>query len=215
MQIFDAASLSDDDFSQILSFLRAGGVIGFPTDTAYGLGADASNEDAVRSIFEIKGRSETKPILLLVNSLKMAAGVAHIPEIARSLAETLWPGPLTMILPASKHVATIVTAGTNGVGVRWPDAPFANRLTGALGKPVTATSANRSGKPAAASATEVRAQLEGDLEMLVDGGILPAPGGSTVLDLTHDRPVLIREGPVSFRRLQELLAGKIRRADGA
>jgi L-threonylcarbamoyladenylate synthase len=105
-----------------------------------------------------------------------------------------------------------LTAGTGGIGVRWPDSPFANRLVGAFGKPVTATSANRSGMPAAASADEVRTQLEGQLEMLVDGGTLPAPGGSTVLDFTQKPPVLLREGPVSFQRLSELLGGKIRRS---
>src|SRR5262245_42155368 len=110
MLIFDAASLSDDDFNQILSFLREGGVIGFPTDTAYGLGADASNERAVRRIFEIKGRPESKPILLLVDSLDMASRIATVTEPARRLAAQVWPGPLTMILPASDAVSDAVTA---------------------------------------------------------------------------------------------------------
>ena len=212
MQIFDAANLSDDDFNQILEFLREGGVIGFPTDTAYGLGADASNESAVRRIFEIKGRPERKPILLLVDSLVMAARIARMSKLARTLARRLWPGPLTMVLPAMSVVSETLTAGTGGIGVRWPDAPFASRLVGAFGKPVTATSANLSGMPAAASADEVRTQLEGQLEMLVDGGTLPAPGGSSVLDFTQKPPVLLREGPVSFQRLSELLGGKIRRS---
>ena len=118
-----------------------------------------------------------------------------------------------MVLPASNAVSEALTAGTGGIGLRWPASPFANRLVRALGRPVTATSANRSSMPAATSVDEVRAQLEGQLEMLVDGGRLPAPAGSTVLDLTREPPVLLREGPVSFQRLSELLGGKILRSE--
>src|SRR5215470_11667004 len=110
MQLFDAASLSDGALRQILSFLRAGCVIAFPTDTAYGLGADPFNEKAVRRIFEIKGRPENKPILLLVNSVAMAESVAYVSKKARALAERFWPGPLTMILPAHTAVPVSVTA---------------------------------------------------------------------------------------------------------
>ena len=148
MQLVDAASLSDGGLEQILSFLRAGGVIAFPTDTAYGLGADPFNEGAVRRIFDIKGRSESKPILLLVNSIAMADSIASLSGRALALAERFWPGPLTMILPARSSVPNIVTAGTNTVGVRWADAPFAQRLIGAFQLPITATSANRTGLPA-------------------------------------------------------------------
>ena len=211
MQIFNAARLSERDFNQILSFLRAGGVIGFPADTAYGLGADASNESAIRRVFEIKGRAETKPVLLLVNSIEMAERLATVSEVARLLAARFWPGPLTMVLPSRSTVSRMLTAGSDSIGVRWPDAVFALRLIGGLGMPVTATSANRSGMPAAATADEVRSQLEGRLEMLIDGGTLPFPGGSTVLDLTGESPVLLREGPVSFNTLSEVLQRNIRR----
>ena len=205
MQVFEVASLTDAGFTQILSFLREGGVIGFPTDTAYGLGADASNESAVRKIFEIKGRPETKPILLVVDSSAMAERMAELPDAAHVLAAKLWPGPLTLVLPARAHVSTVLTAGTGGIGVRWPEAPFATRLANALGRPVTATSANRSGMPAAVTAAEVQTQLEGQLEMIVDGGTLPVRGGSTLLDLTQDPPALLREGPVTYDAIKEIL----------
>jgi L-threonylcarbamoyladenylate synthase len=205
MQLFEVSSLSDAGFNQILSFLRRGGVIGFPTDTAYGLGADASNEMAVRKIFEIKGRPETKPILLVVDSIAMVEGIAAFSDAARALAATFWPGPLTLVLPAERNISPVLTAGTGGIGVRWPDAPFATRLANALGRPVTATSANRSGMPAAVTAAEVRAQLEGQLEVVVDGGTLPVRGGSTLLDLTQDPPVLLREGPVSYDAIKRIL----------
>jgi L-threonylcarbamoyladenylate synthase len=210
MQIFNAASLTDRDFDQILSFLRAGGVIGFPTDTAYGLGADPWNEAAVRQIFKIKGRPETNPILLLVNSFEMLEQVAFIPKDVHELTEIFWPGPLTLILPAKERtVLSSVTAGTGTVGARWPAAPFALRLIDALQKPLTATSANRTGMGAAITAEEVRFQLHDRLDMLIDGGRLPARSGSTLLDLSVDPPVLLREGPVSLEALQEALKGRI------
>jgi len=216
MRTFDAANLSGRDFDQILSFLRSGGVIGFPTDTAYGLGADPFQDSAVRRIFEIKGRPDGKPILVLVDSMDMLQQIvdtSRISSTARLLANRFWPGPLTMILPAleseSQNVSRLVTAGTGTLGVRWPVAPFATRLIRALGRPITATSANKSGQPSTARAEEVQAQLGLDLEMLIDGGVLSSPLGSTVVDLTQVRPVIVREGPVSRAALTEALNGNI------
>ena len=205
MQLFDAASLSDRGLEQILSFLHGGGVIGFPTDTAYGLGADPFNPAAVQGIFEIKGRAETKPILLLVDSLEMASRVAHLTPQAVELAERFWPGPLTMILPARPIVPAVVTAGSSTVGVRWAKAPFAQKLIRGFGKPVTATSANRAGLPSAVTAGEVREQLEGLIEILIDGGTLPARSGSTLLDLTQKPAKILREGPIGIHDLSDVL----------
>src|SRR5690242_10056249 len=118
MQVFNAAGLSVRDLEQILSFLRAGGVIGFPTDTAYGLGADPWNESAVREVFRIKGRAETKPLLLLVNSLEMMRRLAAPPNRLNELADAFWPGPLTLILPALPNIqSSPVTAGSGAIGV--------------------------------------------------------------------------------------------------
>lgn len=205
MQLFDAASLSDGALQEILSFLRAGGVIGFPTDTAYGLGADPFNEAAIRRIFEIKGRPENKPILLLVNSIAMADTVAHVSDRALALAERFWPGPLTMVLPARAVVPASVTAGTGTIGVRWGGAPFADRLLGALAQPITATSANRTGMPTAVTAAEVQDQLLGYLDLLVDGGELPSRTGSTLLDLTEMPARLLRAGPITEAELSDVL----------
>ena len=216
MQTYDAANLSDRDFEQILSFLRAGGVIGFPTDTAYGLGADPFQESAARRIFEIKGRPDAKPILVLVDSMNMLNQIVDystVSETTELLANRFWPGPLTMILPVrksdSENVSRLVTAGTGTIGVRWPLAPFATRLVRAFGKPITATSANKSGQQSTASADEVRAQLGMDLEMLIDGGVLTSPLGSTIVDLTQRHPAIVREGPISRKALEEALSGNI------
>ena len=205
MQLFDAGTLSDGALEQILSFLRAGGVIAFPTDTAYGLGADPFNDRAVRRIFEIKGRPETKPILLLVNSMEMANRVVTFSDRATALAERFWPGPLTMILPARASVPSVVTAGTGTVGVRWADALFAQRLITAFDRPITATSANLAGRPSTVNVTEVCEQLGESIDMIVDGGTLPARGGSTLLDLTSTPSRLLREGPIAEAELRDVL----------
>jgi L-threonylcarbamoyladenylate synthase len=205
MQLFDAATLSNGAFEEILTFLRAGGVIAFPTDTSYGLGADPFNESGVRRIFEIKGRPEDKPVLLLVNSVEMARSVAFVSDKALAVAERFWPGSLTLILPARPNVPSLVTAGTGTIGIRWARAPFAERLLAALDRPVTATSANRSGMGAAITAEEVRTQLEEHLDILIDGGSLPARGGSTLLDLTETPAKVLREGPVSAAALYDAL----------
>jgi L-threonylcarbamoyladenylate synthase len=211
MKVIQTESLSDQDFALILTVLRTGGVIGFPTDTAYGLGADAFNIDAVSEIFKLKGREESKPILLLVNSLEMTAGVSRPGPLFEKVAAAFWPGPLTLVLPADARVPETVTAGTGTVGVRWPVASFATALVARFGGPVTATSANVSGRPSCITAAEVRAQLDDQLALLIDGGQLPARTGSTILDLTSDPPLLLREGPISFDALSTFLNGNIRR----
>ena len=211
MEVFYTDSLREREFEQILSVLRAGGVIGFPTDTAYGLGADPFNEHAVSQIFSIKGRPEDKPILLLVDSLEMTERITLPNPWFHVAARAFWPGPLTMILRTTVFPSN-VTAGAGTVGVRWPAAPFAVELVRRFGNPITATSANRSGSPSCITAEEVRAQLGGSIEMLIDGGELPSRGGSTLLDLTAGMPTLRREGPVTFETLRNVFGSNLRKA---
>jgi len=202
---------AQDAYGEIVSLLRAGGVIAFPTDTAYGLAADPFSETAVDRIFRIKGRLDTKPILLLVDSVRMAESVIHPSDVFYRVVEAFWPGSLTIIMHAVASLPANVSAGTNTVGVRWPIAAFATGLVSRLGSPVTATSANRSGMPSPVTAEEVQSQLGDSIDALVDGGVLPSSGGSTLLDLTADLPVLLREGPVPFEALVEFFEGRIRR----
>jgi L-threonylcarbamoyladenylate synthase len=211
VKVFRTETLQDADYVQLADLLQSGGVIAFPTDTAYGLGADPFNEAAIDRIFQIKGRAETKPILLIVDSLAMAKSVSVPPRVFRGTARQFWPGPLTMILRAAKSVPPKVTAGTNTIGLRWPVAEVATKLLKHFKQPITATSANRSGLPSAITADEVREQFDESLDALIDGGTLPSRGGSTLLDLTVEPPVLLREGPVSFESLQQFFDGKIRR----
>ncbi len=211
MRVFRSETLHETDYDEIVALLRGGGIIAFPTDTAYGLGADPFNDGAVDRIFEVKGRPETKPILLVVNSLDMAETVGHASEIFRAVANRFWPGPLTLIVKARPNLSAKVTAGTGNIGLRRPAAGFATTLAARLGRPITATSANRAGQPSAITASEVRAQFDAGLDALIDGGTLPARGGSTLLDLTADPPVLLRDGPVRFESLAAFFGGRIRR----
>jgi len=209
--VFRAETLHDVPFNEIVSLLRNGGVVAFPTDTAYGLGTDPFNPIAIERIFEIKGRPETKPILLLVDSVTMAETVIERSDIFYRVAERFWPGPLTIVTAAAPSLPAKLTAGTQTIGVRWPVASFATTLAEKFGQPITATSANRSGFPGAITSDEVRQQLGDSVDVLIDGGTLPARGGSTVLDLTSDPPLVLREGPVSYEILAEFFEGKLRR----
>jgi L-threonylcarbamoyladenylate synthase len=212
--VFRFETLHDSDYDEIVALLGGGGIIAFPTDTAYGLGVDPFNEAAVDRLFRLKGRPEAKPILLVVDSVPMAEAVCRPTELFHALAEQFWPGPLTLVVPSQPHLPKNVTAGTQSIGLRWPAAPFAGRLLNRFEKPITATSANKTGLPAAINAEEIRSQFDDGLDVLVDGGSLPFRGGSTLLDITGDPPVLLREGPVSFEALQSFFNGRIERRVG-
>jgi L-threonylcarbamoyladenylate synthase len=177
--------------------LRAGGLVAFPTETFYGLGASALQPPAVRRIFEVKGRPEGRPLLLLVDSTAMVEHlVLEIPPSARTLMTRHWPGALTLVLRARPHVPVEITAGSGTVGVRLSPHPVARALVAALGEPITAPSANPSGLAPPTTGDEVLAHFRARIEMVLDGG--PTVGGapSTVLDVTQDPPRLLRAGAV-------------------
>jgi L-threonylcarbamoyladenylate synthase len=177
--------------------LRTGGLVGFPTETFYGLGALALDETAVARVFQAKGRPGDKPLLVLVDSLAMVAQVAsEVSDRARRLMDRYWPGALTLILPARPDLPTALTGGTGTIGVRLSSHPLACALVAAVGAPVTGPSANPHGGPSPRTADEVIRALGDRLDLVLDGG--PTPGGppSTVLDLTRTPAVLLRAGAV-------------------
>jgi L-threonylcarbamoyladenylate synthase len=177
--------------------LRNGGLVAFPTETFYGLGAAGLDARAVARLLVAKGRPEGKPILLLVDSVEMAEGVAaEISPTARALMARHWPGPLTLVLRARAEVPREVTAGTGTVGVRLSPHPVAVGLVRALGAPVTAPSANRSGEPPPVTAAAVLAGLAGRIDLVLDGGTTPGGPPSTVLDVTVEPPRVLRQGAV-------------------
>ena len=191
------------------AILKAGGVLAFPTETFYGLAADAANEEAIEKIFRIKGRDFGNPIALIAAGDRHLPGlVVEIPNAARILMRAFWPGPLTLVFKASSNVIPKLTAGTGRIGIRISSHPIAAGLAEALDGPITATSANRSGAAENVSAHEVLQLLGEDLDAVIDGG--PAPGGmgSTFLDVTADPPVVLREGAIPKERIFEALRGK-------
>lgn len=182
--------------SRAAGVLEAGGLVAFPTETFYGLGASALDADAVHRVFALKGRPESRPLLVLVDGVPEAERIAEVPPHARALMERYWPGALTLVLRARSIVPDQVTAGTGTVGVRVPAHAVARGLARALGGPVTAPSANPTGARAPTTADEVRRYFDGRLPLVLDGG--PTAGGlpSTVLDVTVDPPRLLRAGAV-------------------
>ena len=187
--------------------LAAGELVVFPTETVYGLGADALSEDAVARLVAVRGREPEKPILVLVAGLAMAETVAaEIPPPARRLAERFWPGPLTLVLAARDRLPAALTAGSGTIGVRVPGHPVAAALVTGLGRPVTAPSANPPRGTPPRRVEEARATFGAGVAVYLDGGELPG-GASTVAMLEEGRVRVLRTGPVSEQALRRALEG--------
>jgi L-threonylcarbamoyladenylate synthase len=177
-----------------VEILRKGGVIAFPTDTVYGLGADAFNGRAVERIYEIKNRPKDRQFPLLIADVTQLTGLAGpIPGIAWFLARRFWPGGLTLVLLKTNSVPPYLASG-NRIAVRVPNHPVCLALIQCLGNPITGTSANTSGQPAALTAEEVEQQLGGKIDIVINGGKCPGGKESTVVDVTHEPPTILRQG---------------------
>jgi L-threonylcarbamoyladenylate synthase len=178
--------------------LRTGELVAFPTETVYGLGADASDPAAVARIFAAKGRPVDNPLIVhLADAGELSRVAATITPLARSLAAAYWPGPLTLVLDARPEVPRVTTGGLDTVAVRVPGHPVATAVLGAAGIPVAAPSANRSGRPSPTTAAHVAADLGADVALIVDGGACPIGVESTVVDARGTGPVVLREGSVT------------------
>lgn len=179
----------------------------FPTDTVYGVGAHALLPEAVARLYTAKVRPEGKAIpLLLADAADIERVSLDLPPLASRLIAAFWPGALTLVVPRSAWLPDIVTAGGPTVAVRLPDHPAPRALARALGAPLAATSANLSGQAEATTAAEVLAQLDGRIELLLDGGVCAGGVASTVLDLTVHPPAILRAGALDLAQLQRLLA---------
>jgi L-threonylcarbamoyladenylate synthase len=195
--VVDASRPAPATLEAATRVLRAGGLVAFPTETFYGLGARALDEAAVARVFHAKGRPAGKPLLVLVDSRAMVDRVAReVPERARRLMDRYWPGALTLVLHARSDLPAALTAGTGTIGVRLSGHPVARALVAAVGAPVTAPSANPHEDASPRTADEVIAGLGTRVDLVLDGG--PTPGGpaSTVLDLTRTPAVLLRAGAI-------------------
>ena len=192
--------------------LRSGGIVAFPTDTVYGLGADPRSEEAVGKIYRVKRRSNELPLpLLLVGKADIERVAVNIPETAWRLAERFLPGGLTLVLEKSSWVPDVVTAGGDTVAVRIPDHDITIDLIQRLGSPLVGTSANISGRPSPVTADEVYGQLGDQVDLVIDGGECPGGIDSTVVDVSGEMPTVVREGAVSWQELSEVCGPSLRR----
>ena len=191
---------------QATDILRKGGLVAFPTETVYGLGADASNEEAVRAIFRVKGRPETHPLIVHLHSVRqLSTWATSVPKEALKLGRKFWPGPLTLILKKGPKVSKAVTGGQDTVGLRVPKHAVALALLRRFGGGVAAPSANRFGKVSPTTAGHVKKDLGKDVDLILDGGACTIGVESTIVDFSTGDPVILRPGGLSRERLEEAL----------
>lgn len=209
----DASAPDPGAVARAAEILRSGGLVAFPTETVYGLGANALDAAAVRRIFAAKGRPPEDPLIVHLAAAEDLDRVARdVPELARELARRLWPGPLTLVLPKRPEIPPEVTAGLPTVAVRVPAHPVAQALIGAAGIPVAAPSANRFGRASPTCAQHVLDDLDGRVDLVLDAGPTSVGVESTVLDLTRGIPTILRPGGVPRERIEEI-AGSVAVAD--
>jgi L-threonylcarbamoyladenylate synthase len=196
----------EKQIKKAISILKKGGVVAYPTDTVYGLGACMTDTAAVDRIFQVKGRPKGMALpVLLADKVQMESILTSVPLSARRLADEFFPGALTIILPKSNSVPDIITGGGRTVAFRIPDHRVPLALIKGLGKPIVGTSANLSGQPSALTAAEVQAQIGDKIDMVIDGGRCPGGIESTVIDLSGKKPVVRRQGAISIEKLRKIL----------
>ena len=198
-----------------LEILRSGGLVGIPTETVYGLAADASNPDAVRRVFAAKGRPPDHPLIVhIANAEQLTEWAAEVPPAAAVLADTCWPGPLTLLVPKAPHVLTLVTGGRDTVGVRVPAHPLTTELLTRFGGGLAAPSANLFGRVSPTTAEHVHDDLGALVEYVLDGGRCPVGVESTIVDCTVDPPQILRPGGIPSEQIAALLDGRVAAPSG-
>lgn len=193
---------SEESLALAADLFRRGEVVGFPTETVYGLGANALDADAVRRIFAAKERPADNPLIVHVAERSQLAGICEVTPMAEKLMEAFWPGPLTLLLPKTVKVPDVTTAGLPSVAVRCPSHPVAHALLAKCGLPIAAPSANRSGRPSPTTAAHVFEDMNGRIPLILDGGACQVGVESTVIDALGEEPVILRPGAVT----QEMVA---------
>lgn len=199
-------SKDDEELKRAGAVIRAGGLVAFPTETVYGLGGNALDADASRRIYAAKGRPSDNPLIVHISDFSQVYMLAEtVPETAKKLADAFWPGPLTMILPKSELVPETTTGGLFTVALRMPNHPAALGLIEQAGVPIAAPSANRSGRPSPTTAAHVYEDMNGKIPIILDGGEVEIGVESTIVDLTGEKPMVLRPGYISREMLQEVL----------
>ena len=201
--------MSEEQIQQALRVLQDGGVAAVPTDTLYGLAADAFSPTAIERVFDIKERPEGLALPVLLSGAEQLSQVADdVPGQLEAVAEAFWPGAMTLIVKRNESLPPRLTAGNPTVAVRVPDHPVPRELARRLGRPITGTSANISGAADPRSLAELRAQVGDRVDFLVTAGRAPAGTASTIVDLSGDAPRLIREGAIPFRQIESVLSSR-------
>lgn len=200
----DRLRLTDDTFRTVVAraagTIRRGGTIVYPTDTIYGIGADATSADAVEAVFAMKERDRGRPLLVLADSMAMALRCTRPPSLqAEALLRTYWPGPVTFILRAGDVFPSSITGGTGTIGIRVPRNRFCTTLAALVGKPIISTSANLSGMAGGTDVESIAAEFEGKVDLIVDAGSVNDPTPSTVVDITGELPRIVRRGAVEVQ----------------
>ena len=202
----DASRMASSDFKEAADFLRSGKLVAFPTETVYGLGGNAYDSTASARIYAAKGRPSDNPLIVHISSfIEIDPLVSGIPDEARALADRFWPGPLTMILNKSDRIPKETTGGLDTVAIRMPSHPIANRLIKEAGIPIAAPSANASGRPSTTKAEHVIEDLNGKIDMIIDGGSSDIGLESTIVDLTVKPALILRPGYITIEMLREVL----------
>ncbi|MEE0672664.1 MAG: L-threonylcarbamoyladenylate synthase [Enterocloster sp.] len=206
IKINDTKNINDEELKEAAQILRDGGLVAFPTETVYGLGGNALDEKAAGKIYAAKGRPSDNPLIAHVScAAEVTPLVKYIPEAGRKLMDAFWPGPLTIIFPKSDIVPYGTTGGLDTVAVRMPVDPVANRLIALAGVPVAAPSANTSGRPSPTTADHVWQDLNGKIEMIIDGGPVGIGVESTIVDVSGDVPAVLRPGAITMEMLKDVL----------
>jgi L-threonylcarbamoyladenylate synthase len=201
---------TDQEIEKAVKILRKGGLVAFPTETVYGLGADASNPAAIRKIFAAKGRPADHPVIVHVAGISdLKHWVAEVPRSAWLLAEKFWPGPLTMVFKRADHVSDLITGGQDTVGLRVPSHPVARQLLKAFGGGIAAPSANRFGRLSPTTAQHVREELGDAVDLVLDGGACEVGIESTIVDLTRNMPAVLRPGRISAQQIADALLAQL------
>jgi len=192
---------------EAIDYLKRGSLIAYPTDTFYGLGVDISIEPAIERIFQVKGRERDKPILILVARIEDLYNLVDDLRFSyiHKLMEHFWPGPLTMVFRASEQISPLLIGSTGKIGIRLPNHPLCQQLVKTLGAPITATSANISGMKEINDPAEVLRIFDDRIDLLIDGGITRGSAPSTVVDVTGEKPVILREGMISLKEISRFI----------
>lgn len=206
----DSEHIDNEKMREAATLIRAGELVAFPTETVYGLGADALRPEASAKIYEAKGRPSDNPLIVHISKFEDLNRIAkEVPEQAKQLAEAFWPGPLTMVVWKNEQVPYTTTGGMETVAVRMPNHPVALSLISESGCLIAAPSANTSGKPSPTEASHVALDMDGRIPMILDGGAVGIGIESTIVDLTEEKPMILRPGYITKQMLEEVLGEEV------